>query len=77
MKETEKKVVATKGMGLVEATKLCCPKTMKRPSWESDEYVYFEEDGNGEGRFTLYDESHEEYKLTAEDIIATDWEIVK
>jgi hypothetical protein len=73
MKDEAKRVVASKGMGFVEATKLCAPQKMRRPYWGNNEYVYFE---NSDGKFLLFDEDGESFSPSSEDIIATDWEIV-
>jgi hypothetical protein len=77
MKQTVKGMaVAGKGMGLVEVSQLCAPKRFRRKSWKPDSFVYWDDDGL-DGALTMFDETGEIYSLKAEDVRATDWEIVK
>jgi hypothetical protein len=78
MKDEHKKIVTTsKGMGIVEVSKICAPKRFRRKSWEAGCFVYWKDTGDGEDFILeMYDESNEVYSLISDDISATDWEIV-
>jgi hypothetical protein len=69
---------AKKGLGFAEATQKSMPHKVRRKIWAEKDYVYWlSPDGDsGEGEGPLYDENDNTFFPSAEDVIATDWEII-
>jgi hypothetical protein len=77
MKETATVVTSEKGMGLVEVSKLCAPKRFRRKGWAKDKLVYWAYGENDESDVLMFEDSGDVYSPNYEDVIATDWEIIK
>jgi hypothetical protein len=71
---------AKKGLGFVEATNKAMPHKMRRKSWKESKHVYWvnpdaDSDSCSESG-PLVDESGETCWVSADDVCATDWEII-